>query len=141
MLSSYYFEDLEPGMEARLVKTITEADVIGFATVTGDCNPIHLDPVYAAATPFKSRVAHGMLTGGLLSAVFGTTMPGPGAIYVSQTMNFRAPVMLGDTVTAVVRVVELFGPKRRVRFDCECRVGDKTVLSGEAMLIVPGRPA
>jgi 3-hydroxybutyryl-CoA dehydratase len=136
----YFFEDLEPGLEASLEKTIDESDVMGFAQVTGDTNPVHLDAAYAATTPFKVRVAHGMLTGGLLSAVFGTRMPGPGAIYVSQTLNFRAPVLLGDTVTARVRVTELFAAKRRARFDCLCAVGDKVVLSGDAMLIVPARP-
>lgn len=140
-LRSYFFEDLEPGMEATLERTITDADIRGFAAVTGDCNPIHLDDDYAIATPFKTRVAHGMLTGGLLSALFGTVMPGPGAIYVSQTLNFRAPVLLGDTVTARVSVMELYAAKRRARFDCACLVGDKLVLTGEAMLIVPGRPA
>jgi 3-hydroxybutyryl-CoA dehydratase len=138
---TYFFEDLEPGMEATLQRTITDEDIRGFAAVTGDSNPIHLDSDYAAGTPFKVRLAHGMLTGGLLSAVFGTVMPGPGAIYVSQTLNFRAPVMIGDTVTARVRVMELFAAKRRARFDCACLTGDKVVLTGEAMLIVPGRPA
>jgi 3-hydroxybutyryl-CoA dehydratase len=140
-LRTYYFDELEPGMSAELQKTVSAEDVIAFAGLTGDCNPIHLDPDYAAATPFKRRVAHGMLTGSLLSAVFGTRLPGPGAIYVSQTLNFRAPVFLGDTVTARVRVHELYPVKSRVRFDCECLVGDRAVLTGEAMLIVPTRAA
>jgi len=95
-LRTFYFDELEPGMAAELQKTVSAEDVIAFAGLTGDCNPIHLDADYAAATPFKKRVAHGMLTGSLLSAVFGTRLPGPGAIYVSQTLNFRAPVFLGD---------------------------------------------
>lgn len=141
MTKSFFYEDLEPGMEASLSKTITDADIRAFADVTGDHNPIHLDADYAAKTPFKMRVAHGMLTGGLLSAIFGTILPGPGAVYVSQTLNFRAPVLLGDTVVARVRVTELFEAKRRVRFDCACSAAGRLVLSGEAMLIVPARPS
>lgn len=138
---SFYFEEIEPGMRASLEKAITEADVRAFAAVTGDCNPVHLDPDYAATTPFKRQVAHGMLTAGLISAVFGTKLPGPGAIYVSQTLNFRAPVFLGDVVTAEVQAIETFPAKNRVRFDCVCLVAGKSVLTGEAMLIVPSRPA
>ena len=91
---------------------------------------------------FKERIAHGMLTASYISAVFGTEMPGPGVIYISQTLNFRAPVKIGQTVTAKVRVVELFPAKRRVRFECTCSVDSgKVVLEGEAMLLVPARPA
>jgi 3-hydroxybutyryl-CoA dehydratase len=139
--TSYHFEDIEPGMRASLEKTITEADIRAFAGVTGDSNPVHLDAEYAAATPFKRQVAHGMLTAGMLSAVFGMKLPGPGAIYVSQTLNFRAPVYLGDTVTAEVQAVEIYPARHRVRFDCVCRVADRIVLTGEAMLIVPVRPS
>ena len=90
---------------------------------------------------FKGRIAHGMLTAGYISAVFGMEMPGPGAIYISQTLNFKAPVRIGDVVTAKVKVVELFAAKRRARFECVCLVNGKAVLEGEAMLMVPGRPA
>ena len=86
---AYYFEDLEVGMEASFAKTVSEADIASFAEVTGDRNPVHLDAAYAAKTIFKEPIAHGMLTAGYISAVFGMELPGPGAIYVSQTLNFH----------------------------------------------------
>ncbi len=138
---TYCFEDLEPGMEASFQKTVTDADILAFANVTGDKNPVHLDDDYAARTMFKGRIAHGMLTAGYISAVFGMEMPGPGAIYVSQTLNFRAPVRIGDVVTAKVKVVELIPGKKRARFECVCLVDGKSVLEGEAVLMVPARPA
>lgn len=138
---TYYFEDLEIGMEASFQKLVTEADINTFAEVTGDKNPVHLDANYAAKTLFKERIAHGMLTASYISAVFGMELPGPGVIYVSQTLNFRAPVKIGQTVTAKVRVVELFPAKRRARFECICTADDKTVLEGEAMLLIPARPS
>lgn len=137
----YYFEDLELGMEASFAKTVTAADILAFAEITGDWNPVHLDTEYAAKTVFREPIAHGMLTAGYISAVFGSEMPGPGAIYVSQTLNFRAPVRIGDEVVAKVRVMELYPAKRRARFDCICEVAGKTVLEGEAVLMVPSRPA
>jgi 3-hydroxybutyryl-CoA dehydratase len=137
----YYFEDLEVGMEASLTKTVSAADTLAFAEITGDWNPVHLDAGYAARTVFKEPIAHGMLTAGYISAVFGSEMPGPGAIYVSQTLNFRAPVKIGDNVVAKVRVMELYQAKRRVRFECICAVDGKSVLEGEAVLMVPARPA
>jgi 3-hydroxybutyryl-CoA dehydratase len=137
----YYFEDLEQGMEASFAKTVSEADIVSFAEVTGDKNPVHLDEKYAAGTMFKERIAHGMLTAGYISAVFGMELPGPGAIYVSQTLNFRGPVKIGDRVVAKVRVMELYPAKRRARFECICSVEGKVVLEGEAVLMVPARPA
>jgi 3-hydroxybutyryl-CoA dehydratase len=135
----YVFEDLEIGMEGRLVRTVTQAEIAAFAEISGDHNPVHLDPTYAATTPFKTTIAHGMLTGAYISAIFGTDLPGPGCIYVSQTLNFRGPVRAGDEVVTTVRVVDLIPAKRRVRFDCLCVVRDKTVLEGEAILMVAGR--
>ena len=135
----YAFEDLTVGMEASYRRAVTEADIIGFAEITGDKNPVHLDAAYAAGTLFKERIAHGMLSAGYISAVFGTRLPGPGAIYVSQTLSFRGPVKIGDTVTAHVRLRELVAPKRRAVFDCRCSVGEKNVLEGEAVLMVPAR--
>jgi 3-hydroxybutyryl-CoA dehydratase len=135
----YVFEDLELGMEASFAKVVAPADVVRFAEVTGDYNPVHLDQAYAAKTIFKTPIAHGMLTAGYISAVFGIEMPGPGAIYVSQTLNFRAPVRIGDRVLAKVRVVELYPAKRRARFECTCTVEGKVVLEGEAVLMVPTR--
>lgn len=138
---SYYFEDLEPGMEASFQKLVTESDINAFAEITGDKNPVHLDADYAAGTMFKERIAHGMLTASYISAVLGMKLPGPGVIYVSQTLNFRAPVRIGQTVTAKVRVAELFPVKRRALFECVCTADGKTVLEGEAMLLVPARPS
>ncbi len=135
----FAFEDLEVGMEASVAKTVSEADIVSFADVTGDRNPVHLDEGYATATMFKGRIAHGMLSAGYISAVFGTKLPGPGAIYVSQTLNFKAPVRIGDEVVAQVKVTELVAAKRRARFGCVCLVNGKPVLEGEAVLMVPGR--
>ena len=139
-IRSYAFEDLQLGLEASYAREVTDADIVAFADVTGDRNPVHLDAVYAANTPFKTPISHGMLTAGYISAVFGMHLPGPGAIYVSQTLNFRAPVRHGDEVVASVRIVDLIPAKRRARFECICRVGDKIVLEGEAILMVPARP-
>lgn len=136
---TYCFEDLEVGMEASFQRTVTEAHINTYADVTGDKNPVHLDAAFAAKTPFKERIAHGMLTAAYISAVFGMELPGPGAIYVSQTLNFRAPVKIGDVVLAKVRVVELFPAKRRARFECVCSIAGKPVLEGEAVLMVPAR--
>lgn len=137
---AYYFEDLQVGMEATYVRRVTAADILSFAEVTGDRNPVHLDDDYAARTMFKAPIAHGMLTAGYISAVFGMQLPGPGAIYISQTLNFRAPVWIGNEVLAKVIIRELLPAKRRARFDCVCSVDDKAVLEGEAILMVPARP-
>ncbi len=136
---AHAFEDLVIGQEAQLVRRVAESDIVSFAEISGDHNPVHLDAAYAATTPFKTTIAHGMLTAAYISAIFGTTMPGPGCIYVSQTLNFRAPVRPGDEVVTTVRIADLMAAKRRVRFDCVCTVGGKTVLEGEAILMVPGR--
>jgi 3-hydroxybutyryl-CoA dehydratase len=137
---TYYFEDLELGMEASMSKTVTMDDIETFAGVSGDYNPVHLDPEYAANTIFKEIIAHGLLTASFISTVFGMKIPGPGAIYVSQSLNFKAPVKVGDEVVARVVVVDLMPAKRRARFDCFCTVGGKTVLDGEAIMLVPSRP-
>lgn len=134
---THFFEDLELGQDASYERRCTDEDIEIFAAVSGDKNPVHLDADFAAATPFKGRISHGMLTASYISTVFGTRLPGPGAIYVSQTLNFRAPVRHGDLVRAVVTVIELYPAKRRARFDCKCMVGDKVVLEGEAILMVP----
>src|SRR5882762_9501408 len=110
-LQIYYFEDLRIGMTETYSKTIKSSDVVGFAEITGDRNPIHLSEHFAAKTPFKGRIAHGLYTASLISAVIGTRLPGPGAIYISQTLKFLAPVKIGDTVDATVEVVELIEPK------------------------------
>jgi 3-hydroxybutyryl-CoA dehydratase len=128
---------LSPGMTAELSHTVTEADIQGFARVTGDTNPVHMDEAYAQASMFKGRIAHGMLSAGFISAVLGTKLPGPGAIYMSQSMFFKAPVRIGDTVVTRVTVKEVIADKKRVKLDTVCLVNDKPVLEGEALLMVP----
>jgi len=135
-LHGYYLEDLQVGMSSVYSKTVTEADIIMFAGVSGDTNPVHLDEAFAAETPFKGRIAHGMLGASLLSTVFGTKLPGPGCIYVSQDLRFKAPVRIGDTVVAKVTISEIVPEKRRVTFACECLVGDTVVIDGAATLMV-----
>lgn len=138
-LRTLYFEDLSVGMTERLAKTVSSSDVVGFAEVTGDRNPIHLSEHFAARTPFGTRIAHGLYTASLISAVLGTRLPGPGAIYISQTLNFRAPVKIGDTVDVTVSVAELLPEKFRARLACTCSVGDDVVLDGEAWVKVPSK--
>jgi 3-hydroxybutyryl-CoA dehydratase len=132
-----YFEDLSVGMAETLSKTIASSDVVGFAQLTGDRNPIHLSEHFAARTSFGGRVAHGLYTASLISAVLGTRLPGPGAIYISQTLNFRAPVRIGDQVDVTVTVAELVPDRQRARLACICKVGDEIVLDGEALVKVP----
>src|SRR6201992_2807546 len=136
-LRTLFFDDLKVGMKERLKKTIAASDVVGFAQLTGDRNPIHLSEHFAARTNFGGRIAHGLYTAGLISAVLGTRLPGPGAIYISQTLNFRARVRIGDTVLVTVTVAELMPEKSRARLACVCAVGDEVVLDGEALVKVP----
>jgi 3-hydroxybutyryl-CoA dehydratase len=138
-LHGYYFEDLEVGMSDSFGKTVTETDVVLFAGVSGDINPSHINEEFARTTRMKTRVAHGMLTASLISAVLGTKLPGPGCLFVSHTSNFRAPVMIGDTVTARATLTRLDTKRNLVEFETSCEVGDKTVLEGSALLWVPSR--
>src|SRR5499425_1714283 len=140
-LRTLFFEDLSVGMTETLSKTIAASDVVGFAQLTGDRNPIHLSEHFAAKTQFGKRIAHGLYTASLISAVLGTRLPGPGAVYRSQTLNFHAPVRIGDVVTVVVEVRELISAGRRVRLGCEALVDATLVLDGEAVVSVPPRPA
>lgn len=129
---------LAVGQHAEMAKTVTETDVVLYAGITGDFNPAHVDAVAAAQTRFGGRVAHGMLTAGFISAVLGMKLPGPGAIYMSQTLRFTAPVRIGDTITARAEVVEIVAAKRRVRLATTCRnQSDEIVLEGEALVYVP----
>ena len=134
-----HFEDLSVGMSETFSKTVSSSDVVGFAEVTGDRNPIHLSQHFAAKTPFGTRIAHGLYTASLISAVLGTRLPGPGAIYIGQTLNFRAPVRIGDTVDVRVEVKELTERGHRARLACTCSVAGEVVLDGEAMVKVPTR--
>lgn len=133
------FEDLEVGQQAEIRQLVDEDTVRKFAALTGDTNPVHLSEAYAANTRFGGRIAHGLFTASLISAVLGTKLPGPGAIYLSQTLKFRAPVFIGDEVTAQVEITALDPGRQRATFFCTCMVGDKTVLDGEAQIMVPTR--
>lgn len=141
MVQVRYFEDLAVGDTAGFTRTVAESDLVAFAEVTGDHNPVHLDEAYAATTPFKRRIAHGMLSAGYISAVLGTQLPGHGCVYLSQNLRFRAPVLIGDTVETTVKVEELDARRKRVRLSTVCSVGGKPVVDGEAWLMVPARPA
>jgi 3-hydroxybutyryl-CoA dehydratase len=141
MLKALAFEDLRVGMRETLLKTVMDTDVVGFARISGDDNPIHLCDTYAAGSRFGERIAHGLYTASLISAVLGTRLPGPGAVYRSQTLNFHAPVRIGDVVTVTVDVVELMPQGRKVRLACEATVDGRVVLDGEALVSVPARSA
>jgi 3-hydroxybutyryl-CoA dehydratase len=134
-----YLDELRVGMTASTGKTITEADILLYAAVSTDTNPLHIDAEAAAAGPFGQRVAHGMLTAGLISAVLGTRLPGPGCVYLAQTLRFRAPVKIGDTVTATVEVTDINVAKKRATLKCVCSVAGKPVVEGEATVLVPVR--
>ena len=132
-------EDIEMGMTRHLRKVVTDKDIEMFAEVSTDRNPVHLDEDYAQETIFEGRIAHGMLTAGLISAVIGEQLPGHGTVYMGQTLKFLAPVRPGDLVYAEVKVVDIDLSKRRVRLDCHCAVDDQHVLVGEAVVLAPSR--
>jgi 3-hydroxybutyryl-CoA dehydratase len=136
----YYADDLKPGMSESFSKTVTEDDIQKFGEVSGDMNPAHFDEEWARTTMFKGRIAHGVLSASYISTVLGMKMPGPGTIFLSLTTRFKAPVRIGDTVVATCTVREVVPEKRRVVFDCVCKVGDTTVVDGEAMVMAPARP-
>ncbi len=138
-LHGYYIEDLSTEMTASFAKTVTESDIVLFAGVSGDVNPVHLNHDFASETIFKGRIAHGMLTASFISTVLGTKLPGPGCIYLRQELNFKAPVRVGDTVTAKATVTAVDSERRRITLWTECRVGDRVVLDGEAIAMVPSR--
>jgi 3-hydroxybutyryl-CoA dehydratase len=130
-------EDLSVGMTRGLRKVIEDADLEMFARISGDRNPVHFDDDYARDTIFGGRIAHGMLTASLISAVIGEQLPGHGTIYLKQALTFMAPVFPGDLVEASVTVAEIDYGKRRVTLACACKVGDKVVLKGEAVVLAP----
>jgi len=131
----YDIQDLQPGQTASVAKTVTEADIILYAGVSTDINPVHLNEAFARTTPFKTRIAHGMLTAGFISAVLANKLPGPGTVYLGQTLKFRAPVHIGDTVEATATIKEVLVDKRRAVVETICRVGDTIVVEGEATLL------
>ena len=136
---THYFEDLTVGQRETLMKTVMDDDVIAFADLSGDRNPVHLSDHFARKTRFGERIVHGLYTASLISTVIGMYLPGPGAVYLSQTLNFRGPVKIGDVINVVVEVVELTEKGRRVRLHCECLVDGKVMLDGEALVMAPTR--
>ncbi|MCU0649330.1 MAG: MaoC family dehydratase [Gemmatimonadaceae bacterium] len=133
------YDALAVGQTAESSRTVGDAEIMAFAAVSGDYNPVHVDDAIAAASPFGGRIAHGLLSASFISALLATELPGPGAIYLSQSLRFVRPVRIGDTVTTRVEIVELLPEKRRVRLRTTCRNQDATVvLDGEALVMVPG---
>lgn len=138
-LHGYYLEDLSVGQSAVFTKTVTEADIVFYGGVVGDTNPVHMDEEYAKKTMFGGRIAHGMLSASYLSTVLGTKLPGPGCVYMSQNLKFKAPVKIGDTVTARVVVKEIITEKKRVVLETNVYIGEKIVIEGEAMVMVDSK--
>ena len=138
-IDRHFIEDLKVGQSASYSRKITAKDIALFGEVSGDMNPLHFDEEYAKGTIFKGRIAHGMLSVSFLSTVLGTKLPGAGAIFMSASVRFKAPVRIGDTVIATCQVREIDMAKGRVTFDCLCKAGDVVVIEGEAMLKVPSR--
>ena len=138
-LSGHYFEDLDVGLSAVYSRTITESDIVLFCGISGDTNPVHLNQEYASRTRFRGRIAHGMLSASPISTILGTKLPGPGAIYVNQTLAFKAPVRAGDTITARATVEELNAKKKHAKIKTTCSVGGKVVVDGQAIVLVPSR--
>lgn len=138
-MSTLYIEDITVGTERGLSRIITDAEIEAFAVASGDRNPLHFDDLHANDTVFKGRIAHGILTASLISAVIGEQLPGHGAIYLGQTLKFRAPVRPGDKVDVLCIVKDIAHEKRRIVLDCACRVGDTVVLEGEATVLAPSR--
>ena len=137
--NGYDFEDLKIGMQATFAKTITEADIILFAGASGDNNAMHINEEFAAATPFKGRIAHGMLTASVISAAIAGRLPGPGTVYLGQNLRFKAPVRPGDTVHATVTVTALDEARRRVSLSTVCTVKSKVVIDGDALVMPTSR--
>jgi 3-hydroxybutyryl-CoA dehydratase len=138
-LHGFYFEDLVVGQSDEYSRTISESDILIFAGVSGDTNPVHLNHEFASETMFEGCIAHGLLTASYISTVIGTKMPGPGCIYVGQTLKFKGPVKAGDTVVARATILEKIDDKKFVKIQTQCLVGDKVVLDGEATIMVPSR--
>lgn len=136
-MQGLYFEDLSVGQSATMTRAVSEADIVAFAAVSGDNNPVHLDEAFAQTTMFKGRIAHGMLSAAYISAVIGTQLPGPGAIYLSQSMKFRSPVRIGDEVVTTVTITALDAERGHATFATVCQVNGKAVVEGEALIMVP----
>lgn len=137
--AGYALEDLTVGMTAAFEHVVTERDVVQFADISGDRNPVHLDERYARSTRFKGRIVHGMLSAAFLSTTIASRLPGPGTIYLTQNLSFRAPVRIGDKVEARVTVTDIVREKARVALKTVCRVGETVVIDGDALVMVPAR--
>ncbi|MGY3855934.1 MaoC family dehydratase [Aeromonas intestinalis] len=133
----YKLEEIKIGMSESYSQTITDADVKDFSGISGDKNPVHMDDEYAKESRFGKRIAHGMLSSSFFSALFGTKLPGQGCVYVAQSLRFRKPVYIGDTITATVEVTSIDVDKRRVFFDTYCKVGKSKVITGVAEIYIP----
>jgi len=131
------FNELDVGQSATYARTISEAEIVLFAGVSGDDNPVHLNEIYAAESMFKGRIAHGMLTASYISTVIGTRLPGPGSIYLGQNLKFLHPVRSGDTIVATVTIKDINPEKRRLTLSTVCTVGDNVVVDGEAIVMLP----
>ena len=140
-MQGFYFDELSVGQTAEMSRVVGAADIEAFAEVSGDNNPVHLDEAYAKTTTFGERIAHGMLSAGYISALLGTRLPGPGCIYLSQSLRFRRPVKIGDLVLARVSVKTLDEGRGHVTLETVCEVNGKTVVDGEATVIAPRRTA
>jgi 3-hydroxybutyryl-CoA dehydratase len=137
---TYYIDDLKPGMSESYSRTVTEEDIQKFGEVSGDMNPVHFDEAYARKTIFRGRVAHGVITLSYISKVLGMQIPGPGTIFMGAATRFKAPVRIGDTVVTTCTVKDVEPVKRRVTFDCVCKIGDTVVVEAEAQVMAPARP-
>ena len=134
---SYIIDDLQVGQSYTMGKTVTDADIVMFAGVSTDTNAVHLNEEFAKTLPFGGRIAHGMLSASFISAVLGAHLPGPGTIYLGQTLKFTAPVRINDTVNTTVTVKEIIKEKKRVILETVCKVGDTVVITGEATVMKP----
>ena len=134
-MNGHDIEDLRPGQSATFSRTITEADIVLFAGVSGDNNAVHLNDEFARTTAFGGRIAHGMLSASVISAAIANRLPGPGTVYLSQQLKFRAPVRPGDTVHATVEVVSVDLARSRAVLSTTCRVRDQLVIDGEATVM------
>ena len=139
--TTVYYEDMSVGLSEGFSHIVTEKDIGAFAAVTGDRNPVHLDEEYGKASMFGGNIAHGLYTASLFSAILGMKMPGPGTIYLGQSLKFLAPVRPHDEIKVTATVKELIDKGRRVIIDCEAKVGDTVVLTGEATVMAPKKPA
>ncbi len=136
-----YIDELQPGMSATIGKTVTDADIVMFAGISTDTNAVHLDEEFGKTTAFGGRIAHGMLSASFISAALGAHLPGPGTIYLGQTLKFKAPVRPGETVKTTVTVKEVLVEKKRAIIETVCKVGETVVIEGEATVMIGKRPA